>query len=444
MTNSSIRSVIVFTAVAIAAVLGVVGFIRGFSLTLLIAGVAAAATAAVSIYFFVPSMTEDELELEMAMKKLGGGEPPDKLRLVAIGELADLKHSFNEMTKQLGDRLRYLESENSRLELMMDNVADAIFVVNRYSEITKVNDTAVKMFNLEPNVVGHTFIDAIRDHEFDAMVKTCLASGTRQHGSIELRPNRRFFEVTVTPPKNEPGAVVVVRDLTEIKRLETVRRDFVANISHELRTPLASLKLLAETLKGGAIEDNAVAADFLDRIEIETDKLTQMVRELGELSRIESGEAPLSKKPVDLALFINKVAERMKPQSDRGELALSVEIAPGLRPVSADADRLEQVLVNLLHNAVKFTPPGGRITVAAAPKGGNAVEISVKDTGIGISPDDLPRVFERFYKADKSRGGGGTGLGLAIAKHIVKAHGGEIRAESAPGQGSTFYITLPR
>ncbi|XUW99944.1 MAG: ATP-binding protein [Dehalogenimonas sp.] len=444
MTSNSIRSLILFTVVAIAAVLTVVGFIRGFSLTLLIAGVASAATAAVSVYFFVPSMTEDELELEMAMKKLGGGEPPDKLRLVAIGELADLKHTFNEMTKQLGDRLRSLESENSRLELMMDNVADAIFVVNRYSEVTKVNDTATKMFGLGSNAVGRTFIDVIRDYEFNALVKACLASGTRQQGSVEIRSNRRFFEVTVTPPKNEPGAVVVVRDLTEIKRLERVRRDFVANISHELRTPLASLKLLTETLKGGAIEDQAVAADFLNRIEVETDKLTQMVRELGELSRIESGEAPLSKKPLDLGPFINKVTERMKPQSDRAELVLSVDVTPGLRPVPADVDRIEQVLVNLLHNAIKFTPAGGRIIVSAYPKNGNAVEIAVKDTGIGISAEDLPRIFERFYKADKARGGGGTGLGLAIAKHIVKAHGGEIRAESVPGHGSALYFTLPR
>ncbi|APV44941.1 two-component system, OmpR family, phosphate regulon sensor histidine kinase PhoR [Dehalogenimonas formicexedens] len=444
MSSNAIRSVILFTVIAIAVVLTVVGFIRGFNLELLLAWIASSAAAAVAIYFFVPSITEDELELDVAMKKLGGGEPPDKLRLVAIGELADLKHSFNEMTKQVGDRLRSLERENGKLELMMDNVADAIFVVNRYSEITMVNNTALRMFNLEPSVVGRTFIDAVRDHEFDALVKTCLASGSRQHGSIEIRPDRRFFEVTVTPPKNEPGAVVVARDLTEIKRLERVRRDFVANISHELRTPLASLKLLAETLRGGAIDDPAVAADFLNRIEVETDKLTQMVRELGELSRIESGEAPLSKKPMDLGSFINKVAERMRPQSDRAELALSVEVAPGLRPVPADADRIEQVLVNLLHNAIKFTSPGGRIIVSANPKNGNAVEIAVKDTGMGISAEDLPRIFERFYKADKARGGGGTGLGLAIAKHIVKAHGGDIRAESVPGQGSTFYFTLPR
>jgi two-component system phosphate regulon sensor histidine kinase PhoR len=414
-------------------------------LTLLLAGLAASAAVAVTLYFFVPSMTDDELELEMAMKKLGGGESPEKLRLVAIGELADLKHSFNEMAQRLGDRLRLLESENNGLELMMDNVADAVFVVDRHSDITKVNLPAVKMFNLGDKVVGQSFIEAVRDHELDALLKKCLASSSRQEGTVEIRPSRRFYGVTVTPPGNEPGAVMVIRDLTEIKRLERVRRDFVANISHELRTPLASLKLLAETLKGGAIDDSAVAADFLDRIEVETDKLTQMVRELGELSRIESGESPLSKKPVDLASFIDKVVERMRPQADRAELALSVDVTSDLRPVPADSDRLEQVLVNLIHNAIKFTPPGGRITVLAAPKTSNAIEISVKDTGIGIFQEDLPRIFERFYKVDKARtAGGGTGLGLAIAKHIVQAHGGEIHAESTPGQGSTFIFTLPR
>ena len=389
-------------------------------------------------------MSDDEIEIEMAMRKLGGGEPPEKLRLVAIGELADLKHTFNEMAKRIGDRLKRFEAVGNRLELMLDSVADAIFVVDRHSEIIKANEAAVKMFNLGDKIVGHTFIEAVRDHELDSLLKKCLTTGTRQEGTVEIRPGRRFYGVTVTPPKNEPGAVMVIRDLTEINRLERVRRDFVANISHELRTPLASLKLLAETLKSGAVDDPAVAADFLDRIEVETDKLTQMVRELGELSRIESGESPLSRKPIDLASYIDKVVERMRPQADRAELVLSVEVAPNIRPVSADPDRIEQVLVNLVHNAIKFTPPGGRVTVAAAPKDGNTVEISVKDTGVGVSADDLPRIFERFYKADKARSGGGTGLGLAIAKHNVQAHGGEIRAESTPGKGSMFIFTLPR
>lgn len=420
-----------------------VGLILGFSLRLALGGLAAAVMACLTIFFLVPSIASDELELELAMKRLGGGEMPDKVRIVAIGELADIKHAFNEMAQHVGERLKTLTAERNRLEQMLGSVSDTVFMVNRHGDITHVNEAADRMFNLGEKPVGRSFIEVMRDHEFEALLKKCLATGSRQEGTIELRPSRRVYGVTVSPANNGPGAVMIVRDLTEIRRLEKVRRDFVANISHELRTPLASLKLLAETLKSGAAEDPAVAADFLDRIGVETDKLTQMVQELGELSRIESGESPLIKKPLDAAAMIHKVAERLRPQADRASLTLAAVAAPDLKPVPADIDRIEQVLVNIIHNAIKFTPAGGKIIVSAAPTR-NGVEFSVRDTGIGISAEDLPRIFERFYKADKARSGGGTGLGLAIAKHIVQSHSGEIRAESVPDQGSTFSFTLPR
>lgn len=442
MTDQSVRRLIISVALTLAAVFLITGAVRGYGLTLLIAGAAAITAVSVVIYLQVPSMSDDEVELEVAMKKLGGGESPEKVRLVAIGELADVKHAFNEMAKRVGDRMRQATAELSHLELMLRSVADAIFMVDRHSQIVHLNEAAERMFNLKEKAVGRTFIEAVRDHELDTLLKKCLSSGSRQEGAVEVSPGRRNFGVTVSPLPDKPGAVIVIRDLSEIKRLERVRRDFVANVSHELRTPLASLKLLAETLKGGASDDPAVAADFLGRIEVETDKLTQMVRELGELSRIESGEAALQKKSLDIGPFIERVVERLRPQADRAKLALVVEAAPNLKSVPADADRIEQVLVNLIHNAIKFTPPDGKIVVTAAATS-KGVEISVKDTGVGISPDDLPRIFERFYKADKARSGGGTGLGLAIAKHIVQAHGGDLRAESAPGEGAKFTFTLP-
>jgi two-component system phosphate regulon sensor histidine kinase PhoR len=443
LTDLSIRRLVISVVIAIAVVILIIGAVRGYSLTLFIAGAAAALVACGTIYFMVPAIASDEIEIELAMKRLGGGELPEKVRIVAIGELADIKHTFNEMAQRIGERQKILTAERNRLEQMLGGVSDAVFMVDRHGEITHVNEAAARMFNLGEKPVGRSFIEVMRDHEFDALLKKGLATGSRQEGTIELRPSRRVYGVTVSPANIGPGAVMIVRDLTEIRRLEKVRRDFVANISHELRTPLASLKLLAETLKNGAAEDPAVAADFLDRIGVETDKLTQMVQELGELSRIESGESPLIKKPLDAAAMIHKVAERLRPQADRASLTLSAVAAPDLKPVPADIDRIEQVLVNIIHNAIKFTPAGGKIIVAAVPTR-NGVEFSVRDTGIGISTEDLPRIFERFYKADKARSGGGTGLGLAIAKHIVQSHSGEIRAESVPGQGSTFYFTLPR
>jgi two-component system phosphate regulon sensor histidine kinase PhoR len=221
-----------------------------------------------------------------------------------------------------------------------------------------------------------------------------------------------------------------------------------------LRTPLASLKALTETLQEGALDDPPAARRFLGRIQTEVDALTQMATELLELSRIESGQVPLELKPVSPSKLIHATAERMKMQAERAGLTLRVDCAPDLPYIRADMPRLEQVLVNLIHNAVKFTRPGGEVMLTASVaslslKGRNVLDGSeaicflVHDTGVGIPPDDLTRIFERFYKIDRARSGGGTGLGLSISRHLVEAHGGRIWAESAEGHGSTFFFTIP-
>jgi two-component system phosphate regulon sensor histidine kinase PhoR len=215
----------------------------------------------------------------------------------------------------------------------------------------------------------------------------------------------------------------------------------VSNLSHELRTPLASLKALAETLQEGALDDPPAARRFVDQIQIEVDALTQMVNELLELSRIESGRFSLDRSPVESADLLHSAARRMQVQVERAHLTLRVESADDLPKVEVDSQRLEQVLVNLIHNAVKFTRPGGEVVLCAEPAPGG-VRFAVKDTGVGIPADEVSRIFERFYRVDKSRTGSGTGLGLSIAKHIVEAHGGKIWAESTEGEGSTFYFTI--
>ena len=238
----------------------------------------------------------------------------------------------------------------------------------------------------------------------------------------------------------------MLQDVTDLRRLERARRDFVANIGHELRTPLASIKLLVETLMTAVHDDPAAAGGFLQRIDVEVDGLTQLVRELLELSKIESGQITLQVAPVAVPALLDRAAGRLRAQAERAGLALRVQADPALPLVAADADRIEQVLVNLLHNAIKFTPHGS-ILLTATPEVG-AVRIAVTDTGIGIPRDDLPRIFERFYKVDKARAGhrageGGTGLGLAIAKHLVQIHGGRIWAESPRNGGTTVGFTLP-
>ena len=230
--------------------------------------------------------------------------------------------------------------------------------------------------------------------------------------------------------------------MTTQRKLETVRRDFVSNVSHELRTPLASLKALTETLQEGALNDPPAAQRFLSQMDDEIDNLTQMVQELLELSRIESGKVPLQKKLVDPLEVIEPAVQRMALQAQRSNLSLKIDCPEKLPQIDADSSRLQQVVVNLIHNAIKFTLPGGSIFVSAL-KGDKKIIFSIKDTGIGILPDDLNRIFERFYKADRARSGGGTGLGLSICRHLVEAHGGKIWAESRPGEGSTFSFSIP-
>jgi two-component system phosphate regulon sensor histidine kinase PhoR len=237
--------------------------------------------------------------------------------------------------------------------------------------------------------------------------------------------------------------VIFLEDETELRRSESIRRDFVANVSHELRTPLASLKALVETLEEGALEDPPAAREFLRLMHVEVDSLTQLVFELLELSQIESGQAEMEKRPVVPISLLEAAYRRLRTQATRAGVDLRMAAEHGLPMISADPVRVGQVLLNLLQNAIKFTPEGGVVTLTAA-RDGNGIRFGVTDTGIGISREDLSRLFERFFKVDRSRASGGTGLGLAIAKHLVQAHGGVIGAFSlGEGHGSTVWFVLP-
>jgi len=236
--------------------------------------------------------------------------------------------------------------------------------------------------------------------------------------------------------------MLLFQDLTQLHRLEVVRKDFISNISHELRTPMASLKALSETLLGGALEDPPAARRFIERMDTEVDNLTFLVNELLELSRIEAGRTNLEIQRVNPCELMIKPYERMMLQAERAGLSLSMDCNWDLPAVFADPDRIAQVFINLLHNAIKFTPPGGHIQVGACVHD-NTVVFMVRDNGVGIPQKDLTRIFERFYKADRARSGGGTGLGLSICKHMVEAHGGYIWAESEEGRGSSLFFAIP-
>ncbi len=380
-----------------------------------------------------------------SIAKLGNPEivqatPPENL-----DEIGQLNYAFNHLMAQLNAQIVELKNEREKLSAVLANMNDGVLIVNPEGVVELINPAALQIFKVADNsALGRSLTEVVRHHQLVELWNRSAATGRQQTITFEASPDRTFIQSIATPlTYSMPGSTLLVfQDLTRVRRLEMVRRDFVSNVSHELRTPLASLKALTETLQEGALEDPPAARRFLLRMEHEIDNLTQMVQELLELSRIESGRVPLEKHSIQPYELVSQAAERMQLQAERAGLQMSLEVDDRLPNVIADAARMQQVLVNLMHNAIKFTHPGGLIRIGAYAQT-NQVVFFVRDTGVGIDPAALPRIFERFYKADRARSGGGTGLGLSISRHLVEAHNGRIWADSSPGQGSAFYFSLP-
>ncbi len=381
-------------------------------------------------------------DLSDALGRLTAGDLDARVLPRTDDELGDLARAYNQMADRLRETIRALQEEQARLSGLLERMTDGVLITDREGQVRLINSAAARMLGISPReALGRSFVQVAWDHRLVGLWEESRERGEEGVGLIEMGPRRPVFYAVVTPLEGEEGAtLVLLQDLTRVRELETVRRDFVANVSHELRTPLATLKALVETLREGALEDPQAARRFLQRMEGEVGRLDRLVGELLELARIESGRAPLEMAQVEVADIIGPPVEELRPLAGRAGLSLEVHLAPDLPPVLADVDGMRRVVANLVRNAIQFTPSGG-VTVRAE-RVGDEVVISVRDTGVGIAPEDLPRIFERFYKARGSRSGG-AGLGLAIAKHIVQAHGGRIWAESAEGQGSTFYVALP-
>jgi two-component system phosphate regulon sensor histidine kinase PhoR len=358
-----------------------------------------------------------------------------------IKELENLSSAISSLISTFDIQHSILDSERSRLATVLDQITDGVLIADSQGLIQFANPAAGRLFQFA-NPVNHSIVEVVRHHQLVEAWRRGQQTRQIQSESVEVPTRHQYLQLVVIPDQHTSGNLLLVQDLTRLRRLETVRRDFVSNLSHELRTPLASLKALAETLQDGALDDPPAALRFVDQIQIEVDALTQMVNELLELSKIESGRFSLDRSFVAAYDLLHSASQRMQLQVERAELALRVECANDLPNVQIDSQRLEQVLVNLIHNAVKFTRPGGEIVLFAEPDE-ETVRFAVRDTGVGIPEDEVSRIFERFYRVDKSRTGNGTGLGLSIAKHIVEAHGGKIWAESREGEGSTFYFTIP-
>jgi two-component system, OmpR family, phosphate regulon sensor histidine kinase PhoR len=379
-----------------------------------------------------------------------------KITVRSREELRMLSKAIDEIGIQLQSKIDETSKERDYLQAILKGMAEGVLVVDERGRILVANDALQQFLFLPSNVANRTPLEIIRNAKLEEAIRKVLREGNTTSFELNLpMPLGKTFEVNVvgimpSPEEMEKGdegirgAIAVFHDITRLKELEKIRQDFVANVSHELRTPLTTIKGYAETLLDGALKEE-VAFQFVQIIKKHSDRLTKIVEDLLALSKIETKGFYLNLEKISIHGLIDDVINFVREAAEKKKISVTKkDVSPSL---SALADRayLEQVLVNLCDNAIKYGREGGEITLSAIEKVHGEVEFSVRDDGIGIPKEDLPRIFERFYRVDKGRSQelGGTGLGLSIVKHLVHAHGGRVWAESQLGEGSTFYFTLP-
>lgn len=386
-------------------------------------------------------------ELTSAVALIGQGEPVPRIR-PAQPEVAELAAAVHEVSGRIDAELARTKAEKNRLDAILHGMAEGIMVADTSGTITLVNPAFKALFSLSDPVEGRPLIDISRHPALHDTFRQVIASKAEHFEEIVLRAAGEVTVLTHWVPLTEhallKGVVVVFHDITDTRRLENMRKDFVANVSHELRTPITIIKGYAETLLEGGLENPEMAQRFVSVILSHSERLAALVRDLLTLSQLESGGLPLEMRSVNVTDLAGSVVSLLEQRSREKRIQVDSEGLVESPAVLADPGRLEQVLVNLLDNAIKYTPSGGQVFLSAATQG-NLVRIGVHDTGIGIPSKDLPRIFERFYRVDtaRSRDEGGTGLGLSIVKHLVQIQGGTISVESS-GQGSSFFFTLKR
>ncbi len=416
---------------------------------LLAAVFAALFISAVFAFLAAFIITRPVNRIHAAAMELSRGNYDKKISGPGNDEIGDLAKAFNHMAEQIKLKVEEITSQSARFKAVLLSMSDGVVVVDKKENILLINDALKKIFPVTGDAFGKKPLEVVRNVEVQEIAESLLA-GRESHIKKEISrilPEEKTVIVHGTPvvrDGNIEGAVMVFHDITEIRRLETVRRDFVANVSHELRTPASNIKGFAETLAAGALNDREHAAEFVKIIEENSDRLVRLIEDLLSLSRIESGKAPLDLKKCPVRDIIEKLEKETAKQAELKKIKFEKILPSNEIYIKADESMIFQALFNLADNAVKYTHENGHVKVTAREIKGS-VEIEVSDDGPGIPEEHLERIFERFYRVDKSRSRetGSTGLGLSIVKHIAEEHGGSVRVESVFGKGSSFFLILP-
>jgi two-component system phosphate regulon sensor histidine kinase PhoR len=416
--------------------------------TLLLSGALVALLAAVLMSSAAAVILSRGLRgLTAVARRMASGDLEARCRLESADEIGELGRTLDHLAANLSRSVRELRDDRDLLGRILESMREGVLVMDGEHRILLANPSLREMLLLDSDVTGRSTIEVIRNAELQSIVEKAIAASDPMIGEIEvggLKPRRLL--VHAARLSGEPRALLLVLfDVTEMRRLETVRRDFVANVSHELRTPVASVRSAAETLRMAIEHDPKAATQFIDIIERNARRLGELINDLLDLSRIEAKEYRLKVETSDLRQLCEKTVSVFAERASSRNMRLSVEIPEGFPPAAVDASAFDRILTNLVDNALKYCPDGSGVSVSARESGAK-LQVVVSDSGPGIDAKHLPRLFERFYRVDngRSRDMGGTGLGLSIVKHLVEAMGGEVSVESMPGKGATFAVTLSR
>jgi two-component system phosphate regulon sensor histidine kinase PhoR len=386
-------------------------------------------------------------EIMEAARQYARGNLAARIRVGRDDELGELARIINQSADQLQGRMAEIARDRGRTDAILSAMDDGVLAVDHRGTVILANPSFVRAMDLR-HALGRHYLEVIRQREVGSLIEAVLRAGERREAEVELLQLRRVFTITVVPFPGESGtphgAILTFNDATERRRLENVRRDFVANASHELRTPLTSIRGFVEALEDGAVEEPGKAQRFLGKIRTHADRMAALVEDLLELSRLESGDRAPEWEETLPSEVVEEVMASFAGLATRKDISLRREDR-GAPAVVTDPERLRRVLENLVDNAVKYTPAGGRVEVTTLPGPGGSVRIEVVDNGPGIAPEHQARIFERFYRVDKARSRelGGTGLGLSIVRHLAEGMGASVSVESEPGGGSRFTVTLP-